>query len=501
MKRISFLLLAGLAIWTACSKDNEAGKPDPVDPNPSTVETKLSINVAAETKTMVMGGLTPLWVKTDTLVVFDNTGKAVKFTTEANREASAVFTTNSWTEGNTPGYASCSAVVNDAAGTSEGVLTVKLADAQRLVEQQSYGRNASALVGVVEGEEGNYTISSMKNVSGLLKIAIDRTDIASITIDAVGGEQLAGYADVNYSKLVAGDADFWTASAGKETSSSVVLTPGGTAINEDGCFKANYYYVSLLPGTYSQGLRFTLRDTLDAVLVQRTAGAESGITIARNEVRELSMKLDDLLPKTITIDLQFLNDSDANPLGFGSLSADAEDATNGESYPYSYPYQFGGESKTLNLDFTVCKGATAGARYYYANPGSLVYPAGSRKPVFFVVKAGAWIKTPAIPGRFLQEVTFAHGNGSGAAKQLQVRRELSESAFAYTSTAASQVATADGPNVQTIKFFSSGHTLNGTTQTGGTTAVNKSYYLWFNTANTRVYQLKLVYTNKLPDPE
>lgn len=499
MKRISFLLLAGLAICTACSKDNEAGKPDPVDPNPSTVETKLSINVAAETKTMVMGGLTPLWVKTDTLVVFDNTGKAVKFTTEANREASAVFTTNSWTEGNTPGYASCSAAVNDAAGTSEGVLTVKLADAQRLVEQQSYGRNASALVGVVEGEEGNYTISSMKNVSGLLKIAIDRTDIASITIDAVGGEQLAGYADVNYSKLVAGDADFWTASAGKETSSSVVLTPGGTAINEDGCFKANYYYVSLLPGTYSQGLRFTLRDTLDAVLVQRTAGAESGITIARNEVRELSMKLDDLLPKTITLDLNFYNDANVNPLGFGALTLDQEDGTNGETYTYSYDYTFQGAAKNVGFDFVMCKGTTSGARYYYAAPSSLVYSSGTGTHIMIVVTAGSWLKTPAIPNRYLQSITFSHGNG--AAKRIQLRKEVSGTAFAFTSQAAAHKATATALDTQVLEFFSSGHTLDGATQTGGTTAANTSYYIYFDGTSTRVYDIKLVYTNKLPDPE
>ena len=120
---------------------------------------------------------------------------------------------------------------------------------------------------------------------------------------------------MDYARLDAGEA-FWTATPGKQQSSSVTIAPvsGSDAETLDGCLKTGSYYISVLPQFYAEGLRITV-DYGDGNTLVRTLGETDGITVPRSDFNAFDGTLDDTLPDVITIGLSFYNENDENPLG------------------------------------------------------------------------------------------------------------------------------------------------------------------------------------------
>lgn len=476
MKRNLFIISATVCIaMLSCSKEPAIQE----NPGCPKISNELTINAVA-TKTALGNNNSVIWVEEDVLVVFDHEGTGVEFEMISNEESSAYFKTSEWT-GKTPVYASCSQAGSDAACSTDGILTVKLSPEQHIHAANTYGKNASASVGKIIDNVGSYSIDEMKNVMGLLGINLKSTEVASIEVEAIGSEKLAGIVDVNYAKLDADDSDFWTATSSKEQSSKIIVKPVDDALEND-CFKAGSYYISLLPQTYAQGLQFTLKDKNNQLLATQTIGADSGVTINRSTIKNTEGFLDavDMLPADFTVNIVF----DDKPFGTYPAQA-AQDSGKGEQYVYNYSYEYNGTPKTEPLTFTICRGYQTGTdgsyvgyyRYLKVDYGG---PANGKNVMRFN-KAWGWIKTPAIAGRTLKSVTVSTSNTSS--KQWKIRTAHNSGDLREWN----QAATTTALNTKTFTF------------TKGEVFPYTSYYIWIGSANTDIVSISLEYTKELPE--
>lgn len=498
MKKILLFSAAVLAVITSCVRENgEEGLPEVPEGSLS-----LSVTSSPVSKTILNGESSILWLRTDKLYVFNPEYEAVEFSTDDDNVRTASFSSEDW-PGGAPLYAvHLNADYNEQfelSSPGDGILPVKFRAVQNVLWNGTFARQASASVGKVEYSDGCFAIKEMKNVMSILSFRIAESGIEKVVARAIGGEVMAGWVDVDYSRLEKGEADFWTPSEGKKQSSSITLTPGGS-IADGTCFKAGTYYMTLLPQTYASGIELSIYTKGTASPVVRTIGTDGGVTFRRNEIRQISTGLDDPLPANVTIDLAFYNDAGVNPLGFGDLSSASESAA-GETYSYTFDYEYDGHQASREFPITICKGTSSGARYHYKSY-DLVWPQGTNGSVLAFDQANGWIVAPAIEGRVLQSVTYEHGNAF--VKQLVIK-EMKDPAkpgmdgavtIAYTSKL-TPVASEDGPSCDRISFYSNG--FEGTNVTSNTKP-GTPYLLQFNGANgTRVYRIRLEYAPELPE--
>ncbi len=375
-------------------------------------------------------------------------------------------------------------------------MTVKFRAVHTIDNLSSSSFQSSAMVGKIEENGGEYSVSEMKNVMGFIGFSLSTTKVKAVTAESIGGEAMSGWVDVDYNKLVDGDAAFWTATAGKSQESIIRLTPapkgaanGGT--EEAPLFKAGTYYYAVLPQTYSKGIKFTLYGTDETVIAEQTIGAASGVTVARSQKLNVSKSIDVIplnLPETVVLDLNL--GSGTNPLGFGEVAA-ANETTTGETYPYTYNFNdpATGNPTSTTFDFVVCKGSASGARYLFHNKTDCEY--GSAWLLNFTA-ANAWIKVPAIDGMCLQTVTV--GCANTAKRWIRIKTDPAESSIAQRQTT---IATAGGPGMMSIRFFSDGNDCETSSMQGNKTVAGTAYYII--SASAGIYsQMTFTYTKSLP---
>lgn len=392
------LLAAAFVVMaaTSCAKENiNISEPS---------GNRLSINAAcANTKTILQNGQEVYWTPDDIIRVFDNEGKDYEFTNSLESPAaSAEFTCENWPVGAIPKYATAFNPGYKAACTTAGVFTVRVGCEQLVSHASSFACKANASVGIVEGESGAYTISEMKNVAGLIKITFtENNKIKSLSVQAIGGEPLTGWINVDYAKLVGGDNDYWTSTPNKELLPKLTLKPSGDQKASDGSFVSGEYYLPVIPQTYAKGLRFVMTDTEGNVAI-RTVGKASGFTVERNSIKSFSAAVDQGVSFTATQSpdsLVFRLGGDAWNFTTEPVAADKQDASNGETYQYEL-YDFASGFTSL-YPFTFCKGKTGGYSYL-----------DSEQAVEFAKGdgTGGWIKFPAIEGYIIKSITLAHRN-------------------------------------------------------------------------------------------
>lgn len=391
------LLAAAFVVMaaTSCAKENiNISEPS---------GNRLSINAAcANTKTILQNGQEVYWTPDDIIRVFDNEGKDYEFTNSLESPAaSAEFTCENWPVGAIPKYATAFNPGYKAACTTAGVFTVRVGCEQLVSHASSFACKANASVGIVEGESGAYTISEMKNVAGLIKITFtENNKIKSLSVQAIGGEPLTGWINVDYAKLVGGDNDYWTSTPNKELLPKLTLKPSGDQKASDGSFVSGEYYLPVIPQTYAKGLRFVMTDTEGNVAI-RTVGKASGFTVERNSIKSFSAAVDQGVSFTATQSpdsLVFRLGGDAWNFTTAPLAAAKQDATNGDPYTYDY-YDFAtGFSGTY--DFKICKGS-GDAYAYNANDQAIEFKTNP-----------SWILLPAIEDYTIKSLTLAHRNSA-----------------------------------------------------------------------------------------
>ncbi|MBQ9893525.1 MAG: hypothetical protein IJM35_10275 [Bacteroidales bacterium] len=479
MKTFKLFPLALLALVAAsCTKEARTD----IVPIPGL----LNISAAIENSGTAIGGDRNLyWHKTDTLVVFDDGNNGVKFSTLDNNVTSATFSSFAWTDSK-PVFASASSLPPKEATCSAGVLNIRLKDQQVITDRNRFDQGVSASVGRIGETEAGYSINSMRNVFGLLKVAFENANVAAIKVETIGGEALAGTVNVDFNKLENGDADYLSEVAGS-VSSSVTVLPEGDVATEDGCFKPDSFYVAVLARTYSQGLKFTLLDKGGSVILAKKEGAETGLTVPRSDVNILEAGLDDLLPAEITVILGFYNEANTNPLG--TFPDVADQTAEGETYPYVHHYTQDGEEKTMELEFGLCKGSATGANGYLYSAHNASFFGTTDGLSILNINNGAingtgnnpfWVKIPGIKGRSLNELEITIGNG--AAKNFELRKEPSGTAiFKVSNSAGSKTA------LGVAKFNNKGAGMH--------LEAGEPYYVVFTSKNGyQLYDFKMVYT-------
>lgn len=390
MKYADTLLIVSMLLSTSCASEN-FDSPD--------VETEpLSIRVGSESKTILKDETEVCWTNDDKLQVFDENGNGVTFSNSLESPASsASFSTSLWPVGAVPAFATfCdpASISECLCNAEDGIITTCICENQTVQDAASFSRNANASVGKVIGTDGGWTVTTMKNVTGLIKLSFTgNNNIQSIDIEAIGGEPVAGWVDIDYEKLMAGNADFWSLNETKQQPQKITLVPGeGDAL------------AALLPQTYSQGLRLTMTDSYGKK-AERTVGKDSGLSIDRGVIKTFTTAVDDglefkadELPETLTFTIGGTG-WNLNP----SCIADSSQKGDGDSYTYKYTDPETGY--TGSFTFVISKGADSidGAQYSYNT---------SNRTIKFT-KSGSWIKAPAIEGRTLESVTVSSGT-SGA---------------------------------------------------------------------------------------
>lgn len=283
MKKINFIfaMAAMVAAFASCNKNSVAPQQ----------ENTLSLTAGTETKTLLRNGKEVRWAGTDELRVFDTENAGFTFKTTASDVKEAVFKCSNWT-GTTPVMAVHSNSASFGGSSSRGsVITANLNPIQKIYHQKSYGKESALSVGKITENGGKYSIETMKNCFSLLQFTLLDTSVVSVTMTGNNEEIIAGWVDVDYDALSAGNP-FWTANTTKGGSKSIAVNPEGGAckVNKNGAF-ADYtaYYISVLPQTLSKGLTLvmTRRDGKSA-----TREIKSSVTFERGKIRSFEDAID-----------------------------------------------------------------------------------------------------------------------------------------------------------------------------------------------------------------
>lgn len=271
MKKYIFIAAcaAVAGIMAGCSKENigpessqeipgsEVQKPG----NDVAVLTPHQVVKASSTATKTsLDGLQILWSKGDLLSLFNANGQTCTYTlTGDGGQTSGDFQTETMPE---EGYRYAIYPAVPEATASEGVISTSIP------ETQTYNGSdfpVSYPMAAVSSDGENYQFTNLATVLDLSLVG--DAAVETISIEAAGGEKLAGAATVDFN----GETPVLTATE----SASVTLTctePVQLTAS------ATEFRFIVAPGTYSKGFKITVTDNAGKTTVITTAEAESVLT-------------------------------------------------------------------------------------------------------------------------------------------------------------------------------------------------------------------------------
>lgn len=265
-----FLVLSAIAAISAFACTNTIEKPLDQDvETPSgdvrvfTVEAENPIaanatGASAPSKTVLNMDLSVSWVAGDEISVFGETVNN-EFTLDSiNGEGKAKFS------GSASGseFYALYPYDSEASITAGGVITTSLpCDQTGVAGTFAPGLNKS----VAHTDDGTLV---MKNVFGLIRFTLTRSDITSVTISSNGNEFMTGKVEITL------DGSGIPSCSVVKGTRYVTVHPSGST------FAPGTYYAVVLPGTYAGGLRMTLSTATQADVRKKTADA----TVTRSHI-------------------------------------------------------------------------------------------------------------------------------------------------------------------------------------------------------------------------
>lgn len=501
----TFTLVAALGIiaslFSSCEKENTLSK------NDSLASVKTITVSAEQVKTILNGGLTPCFTADDRIIVGgkDAGGEFKKFTFAPVSEeyadpvaetswpsATAKFSCAEWDAAYEPVYATDTYGSTSVSFTASTVTTLVGLGAngskQNIKASGSYCGRSACHVGKFDEST---SLLKMKNVNALLGFKLSSSDIKTVRFEAVGGEKLTGWITIDIEKFYAGDADFYTF-FGTNNSSAINLGSGFTDSEEQALpFPANeMFYVSLLPGTYAQGLKITFTKS-DLSHAERTIS--SSLTFKAGEVRNISSAIDEgliwtseiegTLPDEFTMDLNFSE----NPF-LEDIKGKSDQVETGEEYTFRMDLGSEGTNHYYK-DFTFGLFKGPNENKYAVTSGYLGFDRVSG-----VTSLGG-IKLPAPEGYYLKAVSILNPM---SAYPVVLTDALLEG---FDDLASHKVAFTDVniPQNEETKAFDFDSTIG--IQAG------KQYFLYRYPASAsivyqyfRISRLKITYAKSLPSP-
>lgn len=455
MKRSVYLILPVLLLAISCENEDEN----------TFLSNPKNIRLEAYTEKVAVSAddsLNISWKRGDAMSVFDERSRAVTLSTNANSSTKNVFYSYDWNEGATPEYALFPAS-DDAACTADGVLTLTVPSEQRVSTTGTLEHHIA--VGRIVGNRTSYQISPMRNVTGHITLAfsLDNPGVKSVRIASVGGEPVTGRVSVNCDAFLSGDDDYLTVVDGQ---TSVTLTPA----QENGSLVSGTYYAALLPGRYEQGFNITL--TLDNGATFEKVYMPDGVTIARSAISSFCGEpaADDNLPDDVRIDLDF---SKGWPFKEAIVPVEQQIASGyaNDAYTYVLGSDIDGVQYQRNLPFAFkannCE-YTRGDKNDRLLPGTAAY---------------FYLTLPAMPGRYIRALKVESLNGAANPKNVRLRRVLDMADL-----------------VKDVKTWADNPAIISFPMTDGRqTMVGESYRLYFDTANTHVKNISIIYSRELPE--
>lgn len=253
MKKFLFVpVLALAAVSLSCSKDNIAGEGGENASGKKEVivfsEPQIEIGaVSAGTKTTLENSSIK-WEEVEYISLFNADGSNT-WTYELT--AGAGTTSATFTAQGEPQTGFTYAIYPQNSNVPSGA-----AIAANLATGQTYSEDGFPTLYPMGAKTEDGKTFVFENLATVLRLPLKGTGtIASITIESVGGEPLAGAATVDFS----GDTPVMTAAAeGASASVTLNCAEPWPSLNES---EPVYFNFILFPGSYSQGFRFTIKES------------------------------------------------------------------------------------------------------------------------------------------------------------------------------------------------------------------------------------------------
>ena len=263
MKKFLFVpVLALAAVSLSCSKDNIAGEGGENASGKKEVivfsEPQIEIGaVSAGTKTTLENSSIK-WEEVEYISLFNADGSNT-WTYELT--AGAGTTSATFTAQGEPQTGFTYAIYPQNSNVPSGA-----AIAANLATGQTYSEDGFPTLYPMGATTKDGKTFVFENLATVLRLPLKGTGtIASVTIESVGGEPLAGAAAVDFS----GDTPVMTAAEGASASVTLNCTGSYPSIGSEPV----YFNFILFPGTYSQGFRFTINESNGNSTTVTTGGA------------------------------------------------------------------------------------------------------------------------------------------------------------------------------------------------------------------------------------
>ena len=253
MKKCISLFILALAASAACGKiESEIVTPAETGLVPLTF---TGLTDGTLTKTSLNSNFQIVWSTSDVINVFDGSGSGPENFNVTSVARDGLEATFSGSAAASSTYYAISPASAGGAYVSAGTMTTML-PATQTATAGSF--DPAAALSVAQASDYQF---QFKNVGALVGVTLGNDGITGITLEAIGGEVLAGTVEVN--------AD---GTLNSKTGDAYVQMTGTFAKD------ATYYFV-VLPGTYASGLRVTLQKGSEYARFNMTASQ----TIGRND--------------------------------------------------------------------------------------------------------------------------------------------------------------------------------------------------------------------------
>ena len=276
MKTLSLPLIAVFLLFCSCNKETQSA--ETFADQSGTISITLS---SASTKT-VMDGKNVVWCANDAISVFDGSGNHKFTTNESGLSATFIGT---------------AASVNtysvlypyDYAASLEGGIIDTFLPTDQVATVSGFAPSANLSAARLVTDNGNL-YGTLRNVGCYLKIPVTSSEsgIKWIKAEAIGGESLSGSIVVSFDG----------------TGVPIATENGGMSyarlVCQDGVLAPGYYYLVMLPGTLSKGLRVTVANNKG---VSRSHEFKTLSKLNRNVVYNYNASADGLIGSLTIEDL------------------------------------------------------------------------------------------------------------------------------------------------------------------------------------------------------
>ena len=260
MKKYLFIILAGLLAIVSCEKETQTDIVEPQDgPEAQTDLVPMTFKASLEdlgTKSDIADDFI-LWESSDKIAIFDGTDTFKKFTVSELSPSGkgAEFSGSAASASSYVAVAPYSAATNIS--TENSRISIKIPSTQTVIGSHCVDSESLVSTAVADGT----TDLAFENQFALLKVKLESSNIAAVTVKGNNDESISGTNHFYYGGEGAPRMDYSNAAGYK-----ITLVYKADAGSENSAFPAGEYYIALWPNTFEKGY---------SIIVTTTDGSKS----------------------------------------------------------------------------------------------------------------------------------------------------------------------------------------------------------------------------------